>query len=96
MSAEQIRDASTTCAFLAQNMAASLLKATTPKADPGEALASMTDAFATWPLLCRRMAELEEMAPRTSNAGRDRDDELSERLAAFMAKRTPSQEGKAA
>jgi hypothetical protein len=86
MSADQIRDAATTCAFLAQNMAASLLKATTPRADQAQALACMTDAFATWPLLCRRMAELEDMAPRTSNAGRDRDDELSERLAAFRAK----------
>jgi hypothetical protein len=47
----------------------------------------MADVFATWALLCRRMAELEEMAPRTSNAGRDRDDELLDKMADFTARR---------
>lgn len=43
----------------------------------------MTQAFAIWPKLCRHVAELEDMAPRTSNAGRDQDDEFLERLSGF-------------
>lgn len=84
-----VRMAATECAFLAQNMAQSLLGATVGQGSDEERVARMTDAFATWPLLCRRMAELEESAPRSSNAGRDRDDELRERRAAFVERYAP-------
>lgn len=84
-----VRMTATECAFLAQNMAQSLLGATVGQGSDEERVARMTDAFATWTLLCRRMAELEESAPRSSNAGRDRDDELRERRAAFVERYAP-------
>jgi hypothetical protein len=83
MSAEAIRQAATESAYLAQRLATNLLAATTAGASPESRVASMTEGFAAWALLCRRMALLEDYAPRTSDAGRDRDDAMLERMAAF-------------
>lgn len=83
MSAEAIRHASTEAAYLAQRMATCLLAATVGHAPQDERIANMTEAFAAWPLLCRRMAILEDLAPNTSDAGRDADDKLLERLSSF-------------
>lgn len=77
----------TESAYLAQRMATSLLASTISTAPTEDRLAAMTEAFRIWPVVCRRMAELEDAAPRSSNAGRDADDALLERLAAFVAGR---------
>jgi hypothetical protein len=86
MSVERLRQLATEGAYLAQRLAVNLLAATQAAAPEPDRIARMTDAYAIWPLLCRHMAELEDMAPRTSNAGRDRDDAMLERLAAFRAR----------
>jgi hypothetical protein len=86
MSAERLLRLATESAYLAQRLAVNLLDATQASAPEADRVARMTEAYAIWSLLCRDMAELEDMAPRTSNAGRDRDDALRERLAAFRAR----------
>lgn len=84
MSAEITRMA-TEGAYLAQRMATSLLAATLSTASAEQRVAAMTEAFRIWPVVCRRMAILEDAAPRSSDAGRDADDALVERMAAFVA-----------
>lgn len=96
MSVERLRQLATESAYLGQRLAVNLLAATQATAPEADRVARMTDAFAIWPLLCRHMAELEDMAPRTSNSGRDRDDLMRERLAAFTANGYGPNQGEAA
>jgi hypothetical protein len=83
----------TESAHMAQRLASNLLLATQARASEADRLNSMTQAFAIWPKLCRHVAELEDMAPRTSNVGRDQDDEFQERLSGFNARRVLASNG---
>lgn len=79
-----ITTTATEAAYVAQRMAVNLLAATSSKVATDDRVTAMTEAFRAWPVLCRRMALLEDMAPRTSDAGRDADEELMRRLQALQ------------
>lgn len=91
MSVQRLHQLASESAYLGQRLAVNLLAATQVAAPEADRVARMTDAFAIWALICRHMAELEDMAPRTSNAGRDRDDAMRERLEAFTARQSQDQ-----
>lgn len=74
-------------AHMAQRLAVNLLAATSSHMPEGDRISRMTEAFANWSALCRKMSELEDAAPRTSNAGRDIDDNLRAFLEAKRAHR---------
>lgn len=91
MSVARLHQLATESAYLGQRLAVNLLAATQVATPETDRVARMTDAYAIWSLLCRHMAELEDIAPRTSNAGRDRDDAMRERLEAFTARQSQDQ-----
>lgn len=91
MSADRIRVLAYDCAGIGQRMAFFLLGAVSSHVPVDERLRCMTDVFFLWPALAERMAELEGLAARSSAAGYENRERLTERLAAFRARQLAQQ-----
>lgn len=91
MSADRIRVLAYDVASIAQRMAFLLLVAVSPFQAADVRLTAMSDVFFLWRALAERMAELEGLAPRSSEAGYENRERLNERLAAFRARQLNQQ-----
>ncbi len=67
-------------ASLAQTLANHLLVANSELASLQQRAEAWTAAFAVWPKVCRRMAELEQLQPLAAENGRERDARLQNLL----------------
>lgn len=76
-----IKALSTETAFYAQQLAKHLLLSTSGTNE--DRIESMRWVFYVWSGLCRRMSELEALAPNSSELGREADEVMMERLEAF-------------
>lgn len=83
--ADDIKAKAIEAASASQVMAERLLMAASPKADPEQIMASLSLGYQCWPMLCRRMAELEELAPRSAESGFTHDEQLMRRIATRKA-----------
>lgn len=73
---DQIKAKCIETAAAAQVMATRLLMAASPQADDAQMIAALSLAYRVWPMLCRRSAELEELAPKSAEAGFEHDESL--------------------
>lgn len=83
MSADRIRVLAFECAGIGQRMAFCLLAAVSVGLPQETRLRCMKDVFFLWTALAERMGELEGLAPRSSSAGYEDRERLTERLARF-------------
>lgn len=88
MSADQIKTLSTEVGFIAQQMAVAVLLAGCGTATAAARLEAMARAWTLWPKLCRRMSELETLAPNSAALGQLDDTDFMERLERFRRRQS--------